>query len=175
MALHGRAEYCTKQQSLNKPTAPQARRTRLTHQGDSATAIWYGHPRPTMNLPLHKTRIAKRLAPDQAGAKKLARRYGSALVCVRYRHDAERGMRYTTVELLVEQAQLPANRAKNTVVYVHIRHIDRAIKAQALGAGATWDIQRQAWRMTLDAAQTLGLDHALLEKHPPMDIKNDNF
>ena len=50
-----------------------------------------------------------------------------------------------------------------------------SLKAQALAAGATWDIQRQTWRMTLAAAQLLGLDHALLEKHPPMDIKNDNF
>ncbi len=128
-----------------------------------------------MNQPLHKTRIAKRLAPDQAGAKKLTRRYGSALVCVRYRHDHERGLRYTTVELLVEQAQLPATRAKNTLAYVHIRHIDRAIKTQALAAGAKWDVLRQAWRMTLDAAQRLNLEHGLLETHPPIDIKNDNF
>ena len=175
MALHGRAGYCTKQQSPNKPATQQARSTRSTHQGDGPSNAQCGHPGPGMNRPLHKTRIAKRLAPDQAGAKKLARRFGSALVCVRYRHDADRGLRYTTVELLVEQAQLPAHRAKNTVVFVHIRHIDRAVKVQALAAGATWNVQRQAWRMTLDAAKMLGLEQSLLEKHPPMDIKNDNF
>jgi hypothetical protein len=134
-----------------------------------------GHSRPGMSHLLHKTRIVKRLAPDQPGAKKLTRRYGHALVCVRYRHDPDNGLRYTTVELLVEQAQLPATRARNTVVYVHIRHIDRNIKDQALASGATWDRKRQAWRMTLAAAQTLHLDQAVLESYPPVDIKNDHF
>ena len=175
MALHGRAGYCTKQQSPNKPTAPQAPKARFTQKGDGAAAIRYGHSGPGMNLPLHKTRIAKRLAPDQAGAKKLTRRFGSALVCVRYRHDTELGLRYTTVELLVEQAQLPATRARNTLAYVHISHIDREVKAQALAEGATWDRTRQAWRMTLHAALRLGLHQSLLETHPPVDIKNGKF
>ena len=58
----------------------------------------------TTTAPLIKTRIVKRLAPDQAGAKKLARQYGNALVCVRYRQDPEQGLRYTTVELVVARA-----------------------------------------------------------------------
>ena len=53
-----------------------------------------------------KTNVVKKLAPDQNGAKKLARRFGDALVCVRYRYDADTGIRYTTVELLVGQAPL---------------------------------------------------------------------
>src|SRR4051812_41936053 len=48
------------------------------------------------------TRIVKRLSASQAGAIKLARRYGDALVCVRYRHDLQGRLRYTTVELVVD-------------------------------------------------------------------------
>lgn len=175
MALHRWVEYCTKQQSPNKRAAQQAPRPPIPHQRGLAGANRRGQPRTGMTHALHKTRVSKRLAPDQAGAKKLSRRFGSALVCVRYRQDTELGLRYTTVELVVEQAQLPTTRARNTVAYVHISHIDRAVKAQALAAGAQWDRTRQAWRMTLDAAQRLGLHQSLLEIHPPMDIKNGNF
>lgn len=33
--------------------------------------------------------VIKRMAPHQPGAVKLARRYGDALVCVRYRQDPD--------------------------------------------------------------------------------------
>ncbi|HKX41878.1 MAG TPA: hypothetical protein VJO99_12025, partial [Burkholderiaceae bacterium] len=52
------------------------------------------------------THVVKRLSPTQAGALKLARRYGDALVCVRYRHDAAGRHRYTTVELIIDEAPI---------------------------------------------------------------------
>lgn len=130
----------------------------------------------TPPLPLMKTRIVKRLAPDQAGAKKLARQYGGALVCVRYRHDQQQGLRYTTVELVVEQAQLPQQRARATTVYVHISHLDKRLKQQALDEGARWDAQRQAWRMSLQAVRQLGIGlDQILETQPSIDIRTGNF
>ena len=47
-----------------------------------------------------ETRLS--LAPGQNGTKKLLAIYGDRLVCVRYRHDAERKQRHKTVELIVE-------------------------------------------------------------------------
>ncbi len=38
---------------------------------------------------LEGTRVVKKMSPSQPGALKLARRYGDALICVRYRHDAQ--------------------------------------------------------------------------------------
>lgn len=124
-----------------------------------------------------KTRIVKRMAPDQAGAKKLARQYGGALVCVRYRQDQQQGLRYTTVELIVEQAQLPQRRARATTVYVHISHLDHRLKQQALAEGARWDAPRQAWRMSLQTVRQLGisLDQILETQQPSIDIKTGNF
>jgi hypothetical protein len=49
-------------------------------------------------------RARRTLAPGQKGAKKLLRQYGAQLVCVRYRYDAERRLRFTTVELIIEQS-----------------------------------------------------------------------
>jgi len=42
-------------------------------------------------------RVRRTLAPDQKGTKKLLRPYDSQLVCARYRDDAERRLRFTTV------------------------------------------------------------------------------
>ena len=43
-------------------------------------------------------RARRTLRPGQRGTKKLLRQYGSQLVCVRYRYDAERYLRFKTVE-----------------------------------------------------------------------------
>jgi hypothetical protein len=47
-------------------------------------------------------RVLKKLGPEQAGAIKLARRYGDALACVRYRRSANGSHRYTAIELIAD-------------------------------------------------------------------------
>jgi hypothetical protein len=47
--------------------------------------------------------VIKRLAPGVPGTRRLQERYRDTLVCVRYRQDDTRGLRYTTVELVVDQ------------------------------------------------------------------------
>jgi hypothetical protein len=42
--------------------------------------------------------------PGQRGTKKLVRRFGERLICVRYRYDASQRKRFTTVELIVDEA-----------------------------------------------------------------------
>lgn len=58
-------------------------------------------------LPGRNTRVTKTLWPQQPGTLKLLQRYGPALLCVRYRHDASHQRRYTTVEIVVDEAALP--------------------------------------------------------------------
>ena len=45
------------------------------------------------------------LRPGQNGTRKLAARYGARLVRDRYRYDAEKRKRYTTVELIVAEGE----------------------------------------------------------------------
>lgn len=52
------------------------------------------------------SRIIKKLLPNSPGAKRLSDRFGSALVCVRYRLDQTAGRRYTTVEIVVDSAAI---------------------------------------------------------------------
>ena len=61
-----------------------------------------------------KLHVTKTLGPDQPGAVRLTQKYGDALLCVRYRQDALGLVRYTTVELIVDEAQISAS-SKRTV------------------------------------------------------------
>jgi hypothetical protein len=99
------------------------------------------------------TEVVKRLKPGQAGTRALQRRYGPALVCVRYRKDAASNTRYTTVELVVDHG--PARR--QPLVRVAIRFNDPDTRRQALALGAEWDATQKTWRMPRRTAIQLGL------------------
>ena len=49
------------------------------------------------------------LRPGQKGTKKLVARFGDRLICVRYRHDTTCRKRFTTVELIVDEADWTAS------------------------------------------------------------------
>jgi len=92
-----------------------------------------------------KLKVLKKLAPSQPGAKKLAQKYGDALVCVRHRTDAIGRTRFTTVELLVER--VPIKPRTDRIVGVKIDYNERALRALARAAGASWDPKARLWRM----------------------------
>jgi hypothetical protein len=119
-------------------------------------------PEHQMNASRYEqTRVAKRLAPHQPGALKLAARFGERLVCVRYRHDLTAGQRYTTVELVVEQApikpraerRIPQSRLVALRIDVHDRDLRQSLQAN----GAVWDAQSRVWYVQKTTAKALGL------------------
>ncbi len=114
------------------------------------------------------TRVTKRMLPTQQGALKLARRYGEALVCVRYRHDEQRHLRYTTVELVVDQAPSARRIRPEEPVMVHIDFDDASLQHLAQARGARWDERRRLWHMTHGLASALKLTAAIL---PPGRLK----
>ena len=68
-----------------------------------------------------KTRLI--LKPGQKGTKRLAEKYGDALVCVRFRYDAELQQRLKTVELVVERVDWtppPSKYSPDTLVPLRI-------------------------------------------------------
>ena len=111
-----------------------------------------------------RTRVVKRLSPEQPGALKLARRYGDALVCVRYRHDSEKRHRYTTVELVVEQAPIIRRQPSlDAIVAVQIPFGDTARQRRAKALGARWDSKARIWYMRRSTAKQLNLLNHVLE------------
>ncbi|TMH09529.1 MAG: hypothetical protein E6H58_17900 [Betaproteobacteria bacterium] len=112
-----------------------------------------------------RARVVKRLSATQPGALKLARRFGDALVCVRYRHDIERRHRYTTVELVVDQAPIARRQAPlDAIVLVRIPFSDTARQNRARTLGAKWDSRDGVWYMRRSTAKQLGLLKQIVEK-----------
>lgn len=110
------------------------------------------------------TRVVKKLSASQAGALKLARRFGPALVCVRYRQD-ERGLRrYTTVELVVDDAPVVSERTDAMIVGVKIEITETALRHLVKQHGAQWDREARVWRMSNKWARILGLDRRISSK-----------
>ena len=129
--------------------------------------------KPAANIPkdrgkaerIEQTRVVKKLSVTQPGALKLAQRYGEALVCVRYRHDAERRYRYTTIELVVERAPIKRrNPALDAIVVVRIPFGDTERQLQAQACGARWDSKSRVWYMRYGTAKQLGLQKQIVEK-----------
>jgi hypothetical protein len=112
-----------------------------------------------------ETTVVKRMQPHQAGALKLARRYGDALICVRYRRNVEGTRRYTTVELIVAQGPTGSTRARlDATVFVKLDYDDAERRRQVSESGATWNAKRQLWRMTRRTARTLGLVDRIMNR-----------
>ncbi|MBC7958199.1 MAG: hypothetical protein H7Y33_20300 [Cytophagales bacterium] len=104
------------------------------------------------------TRVIKKFLATQPGALKLARRYGTALVCVRYRCDKEGLTRYTTVELLVEEAPMQKRKSVHHLVAVELGKTQTfGMKNRLTENGAEWDPDAYVWRLTRSTAKRLGL------------------
>lgn len=107
-------------------------------------------------------RVGRKLKPGQPGTKKLTGRYGKRLICVRYRYDARRKRRYTTVELIVASAEwVPKRDAEVALKFdYHEYALWRALK----GEGARWDPRRKVWWIPYGIAELLGLTDRIVRE-----------
>jgi hypothetical protein len=109
-----------------------------------------------------ETRVT--LKPGSKGTKKLVTQFGERLVCVRYRYDAARQIRYKTVELVIEQ--LPWNPARRegpgparppVLVGLRVRFDEEQLRKRVKDAGGRWLPDRKLWVVPLSVARRLGL------------------
>ena len=103
--------------------------------------------------------VIKKLPPGAAGTQRLLARFGAALVCVRYRADAARNQRYTTVELVVDERP-----GKPGTSMVRIGFQETALRQQAKAAGGVWDARRKLWSLPRAAVRRLGLTDRVVPK-----------
>ena len=111
------------------------------------------------------------LKPGQRGTERLLEKYGDALVCVRFRYDAELRQRLKTVELVVERIEWtpPAPRyPPDRLVPLRIETSDLHNRAMAKAAGGRWNPDRQLWFVRY--GNIVGTP---LEKHIPIDTSED--
>jgi hypothetical protein len=96
--------------------------------------------------------VAKTLRPGDPGTLKLLRRYGHALVCVRYRENSQGDTRRVTVELALED-----NPIQQRMIWTTIPKDRADLRAAAMKQGAVWNSQEKRWQMTVRLAKALGL------------------
>jgi hypothetical protein len=105
-------------------------------------------------------RVRRTLTPGQKGTKKLLRQYGSQLVCVRYRYDVERRLRFKTVELIIEQvpwSPTSTRIAGTTLVGVRVGAKEVELQRQVKQAGGRWNPTERVWEMPYGRGIALGL------------------
>ncbi|MDD2899758.1 MAG: hypothetical protein PHI31_13720 [Desulfuromonadaceae bacterium] len=116
-----------------------------------------------------KTRLI--LKPGQKGTRKLTEKYGDALVCVRFRYDAELKQRIKTVELVVERtdwAPPPPKFSADTLVPLRIEGFEKDVQAKAKAVGGRWNPEKQLW--FVQYGKIVGTP---LEKHIQIDEKDN--
>jgi hypothetical protein len=89
-----------------------------------------------------------KLKPGQKGTKKLAAKFGDALVCVRYRYDEASLIRIKTIELVVEKTawkRTARNFADRDLVPVSIGFSENALRKEARAAKGRWDPEKKLW------------------------------
>lgn len=104
--------------------------------------------------------VIKKLASGAAGTLRLLARFRAALVCVRYRQDASRNRRYTTVELVVDERP-----GKSSSSLVRIGYQETSLRQQVKAAGGVWDVRRKLWSLPRTAIRRLGLEDRVVPKN----------
>ena len=111
--------------------------------------------------------VVKSLKLGKNGTKRVVERYGDDLVAVRYRHDPERQISYTTAELIVERKSKPAKTRAHTPeqstawVFVRISFQEKDMQLAVKQAGGKW--QPEQWLLTYDAVAQLGLQERIIK------------
>jgi len=92
------------------------------------------------------------LKPNQRGAKKFSKQYGDRLVYVRYRYDPVQKKRFTTVELIVDEADwTPRNMpSPDQIVGIQVEVQERDVQKRMKQAGGRWNAQRKVWELRYD-------------------------
>lgn len=105
------------------------------------------------------------LRPSDKGTRKLAARFGSRLVCVRYRYVAIARRRCTTVELVVaEGAWTPRERAprqsrsQEEIVRVRVAYGEEDLRSKLKALGALWRPAVRIRELSRGAARALGIE-----------------
>ena len=115
-------------------------------------------------------RIKACLKPGQNGTKKWSDIYGDRLVAVRYRYDAEKGRRYTTIEIIAEESdwgpvEAHSSQARSSADRLGIRvaGYEMAIRDRVKHAGGIWRPRQQLWELSYGKIIELGLEDRIVD------------
>jgi len=116
----------------------------------------------------NRTMVTKTtLRPGQKGTKRLAKKYGDRLVCVRYKYEEQTGRRFTTVELIEEEidrrVDLQAIKAPVPVhvpqqLGIRVEYWETDVREKVKAAGGIWKPRQKIWEMRYEDVVALGFE-----------------
>lgn len=110
---------------------------------------------------LQSSSVAKKLRPGQPGTLRQMKRHGDALVCVRYRHDALKLYRFTTVEIVVDAAPIHRRPFNIASFGIRIGRYEHDLRRTLRAAGARCDPLDGLWWLRGSTIRELGLVHRI--------------
>ena len=122
-----------------------------------------------------RTRLT--LKPGRSGTHDLVEQYGSKLVCVRYRYDDELGIRYKTVELIVDEKPWtpPAAQHKPTdLVHIRIDPTESRLADALKLLGGRYDRGTNTWLIAYAATTALRITNRITPISPPLPAPPDH-
>ncbi len=115
-------------------------------------------------------RVKTCLKPGQKGTKKWCKIYGHNLVSVRYRYDAEKKRRYTTIEIIVGEGEwqpseisIPRVRNMHDRFGIHVAGFELPIREQVKSAGGIWRPRQKLWELPYGQILALGLEDRIVD------------
>jgi hypothetical protein len=114
----------------------------------------------------------KTLLAGKPGTSKWVKKYGNALLCVRYKYDLEKKRKLKTVELIIENEpwDISNNRiAWNKIVGIKVTFGEIEIGRLVKNAGGRWDKKTQLWHIPYHEVISLGLVNRIV----PLKIEHE--
>ena len=103
---------------------------------------------------------SKTLIPGRPGTVKWVKKYGEALIYVRYRYDVLNKRKIKTVELIVEDEPWDGGKRKipgNKIVEIKVSYGEVEIRRLVRQAGGKWNKEKKIWLLPYREVISLGL------------------
>lgn len=109
------------------------------------------------------TRVTAKLIPGQNGTKRFQKKYGSRLVCVRYRQDDKACKRLTTIELIVDEVSIGIAKAEPPKISrLRIGYNEIELRKKIKQNGGIWNPDEKAWHLPESTVKQLGLEDRIV-------------
>ncbi|MES9855021.1 MAG: hypothetical protein ABW166_11545 [Sedimenticola sp.] len=125
-----------------------------------------------MGCEKHRLPVRLNLKAGNSGTKKMVDKYGEALICVRYRYDVAREIRYKTVELIEESSPWESGatltkkekKPKPTDRFgVRIGYEETELRDHAKQIGGIWRPRHKLWELSYAQIEALGLQDRVIQ------------
>ena len=120
--------------------------------------------RNKLNIKKAAKLTGRKLTAGNPGTKKLVEKFGEKLICVRYKYDPEKKIKYKTVELIIDQGFWDPSESlgkRSRKVFVKINYSETELRARLKSAGGRWDRDKKLWEIEYKKAKAMGMEERI--------------